>query len=162
MAKEELESGKEFLMKIFAVNTKDEITLMVFADYNPDDKVRMLKGLGLKMSDTILDLKELVLVSDTYCLVQEKFIGTDKIVYDMLLAGMKKGLRLQDLSPKFHKFRSEALIVISVGKDALVRMKTFPYVRIGKVIEFKEESLGPDTFEDNMLRYVWDGYNKKL
>lgn len=161
--KETLESGQDVMMKIIGVDSEGKTYIFVLAGYDPDIKEKILPGLGAKMTEMIPELENLIMVSDTYAMVAktDELKSEEKEVIDSVMAGK---FRLSEIPEEYKHLRKDALVVLVTEKThETISFNIIPYTRVGGVVTFEEGELSEgkaDNFTDNMLRYVWEGYDR--
>ncbi len=149
--------GEDLMPKIFAI-AGDQVSLFGLASYPPEARDDVMTGLGMKIKELIPDVSELVMATDTYTAHIDKngnYTPDEQAVRAKIEAGQQ---RLSELAPKYHKFRSEALLIVTRDRAGQGKMIVMPYVRVGKIVEFKDDLMVEKDFEDNLLRLVWKGF----
>lgn len=163
--RENLEKGQRVLMKIMAIDKKNNTNMLVLPDWAPKnsmDRDQKMTMLGFKIKDLTKDLKTLVLVSDTFYARMgkdpSKLSPAEQIIFSDMANGKR---RLEDLPPELHKYRGEALMIF-VSTDGGETMEAFmtPYTVKDKKVEFGKDEKMAKTIEDNMLTSVWKGYHR--
>ena len=120
-----------------------------------------MQDLGVKLSqDMGPNLESLMLVTDAYMAKGEKDESKMSPAERIIMSDVQNGKRrLEDLPPELHKYRYEALIIItSMEFKRKLRLTIVSYeMKDGKIV-FGEETENYSDYEDNMLSNVWKGY----
>lgn len=159
-----LESGEVVLPKVFAIGEDGHWSMVVIAGDFSDDKPKVMQAIGVQLKKAVDDMRVVLLVSDTYMAA----FRMDEDIKHLSLkeasirhAIMNGRVSLHNIPPEFHHLRSEALVMIGHDGNKIVRFEVRPYTRVGKIVAFKEDISKDQSMsvgEDNLLRYVWEGY----